>query len=72
MLFIKLFKPVSSSLRFKKKVSSSMSSKLINCDVKLQFFKQRVYNNHKFLSNTNSILKLNCINPVSDLYVIIN
>ena len=71
-MFIKLFKPNTPSNRFKKKISSCLSSKCLHDDIKLQFFKKKIKKCHKFLSNSNSIFRVNSLNPVLVSSVLVN
>ena len=58
-MFIKLYKPKCPSYRNKIRVSSFLSNIKGDKSLKISFFKKKIYNNHKFLSNSNTIYKLN-------------
>ena len=60
-VFLKMYKPTVVSLRNKKKIISIFSSLKTHIKIKRSFFRKKIANNHKFLNNTNSILKLNLI-----------
>ncbi len=54
-----MYKPTIPSLRHKKKVLSFLSSLKSHLTVNKARFRHKIYKNHKFLNNTNSVLKLN-------------
>lgn len=57
-MFLKFFKPIIPSFRNKKRVVSFLSNLNINIKLNKNFFKQRLYNKHKFLTKTNKIYLL--------------
>jgi hypothetical protein len=70
-LFLNYYYPFTPSYRGRAGVTSFLSSKKIKKDLKIQIFKKKVYNNHKFLSNTNSVMKLNMLKPYTGLHILI-
>lgn len=54
-----MYKPTIPSLRHKKKILSFLSSLKTHLSVDKSIFRKKIFYNHKFLNNTNSVLKLN-------------
>jgi len=70
-MFIRFYKPFTTSYRNRITVTSFLSSIKFNNKIKFSFFKKKIYNNHKFLSKTNCVFNLNMKKPLSGLSILI-
>lgn len=70
-MFIRFYKPFTKGYRNRSTITSFLASTKINKNIKFAFFKKKIYNNHKFLSNTNSIYITNMSKPLNGLSLLI-
>ena len=73
-MFVKFYNSKTPTNRHKKTISSILSSNSLfkRNYIKMQYFKKKIFNNHKTLSKTNSIYKINNTKLLLGSFVILN
>lgn len=70
-MFIRFYKPFTKGFRNRKTVTSFLSSAKLYKKLMFSFFKKKIYKNHKFLSNSNTIYNINMSKPLNGLSLLI-
>ena len=70
-MYLRKFKVITPAFRYKKKITSFLSSPSILKKINLNFFKKKIYNSHKFTKKNSFIYNTNDFNYCG-IYILIN